>query len=604
MGSVFCLFKFTTDNQTKVLRPLFLTVVLCVRVVTTSGILKQVKDHIRECTHCQSRRGSDDGTGQRLFSRPAKRRGAANTNEEEDEDEEDDEADDSLFLANSSAQLRSKLSKTTAKHELVFVCSNDMLCSLDNDKGLRLLVLQLSSCHIFLCFQVDSKGEVNQFLSEHSQTMLEKLNSQRLSNQFCDITLLIEGEEYRAHKAVLAACSEYFHNLFFEKGAASTHEAVVDLSGETCFMLGSPQNGKLSCSILTPFPLPSGFTKASFLPLLDFAYTSMLTFNFCIMADIANLARHLLMSEVLQICEFVHKQVEEQKLKVYQKGDVHTVSSQTTPNEGLKGESGAYVVTLQGDGSAVVTQSADTITGEPLAFVAAPEETYVQQSMIVAAPVAAGAVEEDKEHHVEAGQKETVTLIAHSGEAKPGETVTLISGSAEGMEGETMTVVTHSGQAGAQESLAMVSACLAMEQPQVTEAAAFIINVEPDKESQPEVVSVASATVSEAVTVPQETAESAPIPQKRKRGRPAKVKKEVEQKECMPLEEEEEPSADESHGDKQEPMSDDPNKRRLRQRHIAEGGYARLHMGLEDEEEGKKGSAPPRVTTPKVHLYI
>lgn len=81
-------------------------------------------------------------------------------------------------------------------------------------------------------FQVDSKGVVNQFLSKHSQTMLDKLNEQRLSNQFCDITLLIEGEEYRAHKAVLAACSEYFNELFFEKGAASTHEAVVDLSGE------------------------------------------------------------------------------------------------------------------------------------------------------------------------------------------------------------------------------------------------------------------------------------------------------------------------------------------------------------------------------------
>lgn len=82
-------------------------------------------------------------------------------------------------------------------------------------------------------FQVDSKGEVNQFLPKHSQTMLDKLNQQRLSNQFCDITLLIEGEEYRAHKSVLAACSEYFNELFFEKGAVSTHEAVVDLSGET-----------------------------------------------------------------------------------------------------------------------------------------------------------------------------------------------------------------------------------------------------------------------------------------------------------------------------------------------------------------------------------
>lgn len=77
---------------------------------------------------------------------------------------------------------------------------------------------------------------MNQFLSKHSQTMLEKLNHQRLNNQFCDITLLIEGEEFRAHKAVLAACSDYFHELFFEKGAASTHEAVVDLSGESSLL--------------------------------------------------------------------------------------------------------------------------------------------------------------------------------------------------------------------------------------------------------------------------------------------------------------------------------------------------------------------------------
>ncbi|XP_033937095.1 zinc finger and BTB domain-containing protein 11 [Pseudochaenichthys georgianus] len=159
------------------------------------GILKQVKDVIRECPECLNRRSSDDGTGNRLFARPARRRTTANANDEEEEEEEEG---DGLVFADPSSQLRRK---ATAKHELVFV---------------------------------DSKGEVNQFLPKHSQTMLDKLNQQRLTNQFCDITLLIEGDEYRAHKAVLAACSEYFNELFFEKGAASTHEAVVDLSGEKC----------------------------------------------------------------------------------------------------------------------------------------------------------------------------------------------------------------------------------------------------------------------------------------------------------------------------------------------------------------------------------
>ncbi|KAM9848709.1 zinc finger and BTB domain-containing protein 11 [Aulostomus maculatus] len=507
------------------------------------GILKHVKDHIRECAQCQSRRSADDGTTARLLGRPGRRRAAANVNEEEEEEEDEEEGDDSLFLTDPFNQSRSRLAKTVSKHELVFV---------------------------------DSKGEVNQFLPKHSQTMLEKLNHQRLNNQFCDITLLIEGEEYRAHKAVLAACSEYFNELFFEKGAASTHEAVVDLSG---------------------------FTKASFLPLLDFAYTSMLTFNFCVMAEIANLARHLLMTEVLLICESVHKQVEEQKLTVYQRGDIHTVvSNETASPEVPKDESGAYTVTIESDGRAVVTHAGLAVSGEPLTFVA---PANIQQPMTVVTQ----AVEGDGTQGGEGGQGETVTVIAHSGSAEPGETVTLISHGAEGMEGETMTVVTHSGQAGASESLAVVSACLAMEPPQVAEGGAFVINVDPDKDSTSQVVNLASAvapvelqTEAAAETVAQEKVEPtppelAPVPQKRKRGRPAKVKKVVE--EVIPLEEEEDHSADDSHDDRQETMSDDPNKRRLRQRSIAEGGYARLHMGLEEEEEGKKSLTPPRAATPK-----
>ncbi|XP_041862779.1 zinc finger and BTB domain-containing protein 11 [Melanotaenia boesemani] len=498
------------------------------------GILKNVKDHIRECAHCQSRRGADDGSGPRPFSRPGRRRAAAN-DEEEEEEEEEEEGDDSLFVTDLSFQQRSKVAKTP-KHEVVFV---------------------------------DSKGEVNQFLPKHSQTMLDKLNKQRLSNQFCDITLLIEGEEYRAHKAVLAACSEYFNELFFEKGAATTHEAVVDLSG---------------------------FAKASFLPLLDFAYTSTLTFNFCIMADIANLARHLLMTEVLQICESVHKQVEEQKLTVYQKGDVHTVVSSEMPSqEASKNQAEAYMVTIQGDGRAVVTHSGVAVSGESLAFVEAPKEAYIHQPVTVVTQT----VEGEALHAGEAEHDETVALIAHSGHVQPGDTVTVISGSAEGMEGETMTVVTHSGQAGASESLAVVSACLAMEQPQVAEAGAFVINVDPDRVSSSEVAELESAAPppppQEEITEAQ-SEEPAPPPPKRKRGRPAKAKKEVE--ELIPLEED--PSADDGYTDKQELTSDDPSRRRLRQRSMAEGGYARLHMGLEDEEEGKKSSTPPRAATPKV----
>uniref|UniRef100_G1NNI2 Zinc finger and BTB domain containing 11 n=1 Tax=Meleagris gallopavo TaxID=9103 RepID=G1NNI2_MELGA len=183
----------------------------------------------------------------------------------EDSNETDDEVSNAASIPAASPKPVKK--KPIAKHELVFV---------------------------------DSKGLVKQSSSKHCLSVLNQLNQQRLSNQFCDVTLLIEGEEYKAHKSVLAANSEYFRELFIEKGAVTSHEAVVDLSG---------------------------FCKSSFLPLLEFAYTSELTFDFCSMAELAMLARHLLMSEVLEICENVHKQMEEKQITVYQKGDIQTVES-------------------------------------------------------------------------------------------------------------------------------------------------------------------------------------------------------------------------------------------------------------------------------------
>ncbi|XP_010120681.1 PREDICTED: zinc finger and BTB domain-containing protein 11, partial [Chlamydotis macqueenii] len=226
------------------------------------GILKQVKDYIKECSKCQekldrSRSLSDPSEMLEELGLDAK--------SHEDSNETDDELSNTSSIPAASPKPVKK--KPIAKHELVFV---------------------------------DSKGLVKQSSSKHCLSVLNQLNQQRLSNQFCDVTLLIEGEEYKAHKSVLAANSEYFRELFIEKGAVSSHEAVVDLSG---------------------------FCKSSFLPLLEFAYTSELTFDFCSMAEVAMLARHLFMSEVLEICENVHKQMEEKQITVYQKGDIQTVES-------------------------------------------------------------------------------------------------------------------------------------------------------------------------------------------------------------------------------------------------------------------------------------
>lgn len=47
--------------------------------------------------------------------------------------------------------------------------------------------------------------------SVHSANVLLSLNDQRRKDELCDITILVEGQPFRAHRAVLAACSSYFH---------------------------------------------------------------------------------------------------------------------------------------------------------------------------------------------------------------------------------------------------------------------------------------------------------------------------------------------------------------------------------------------------------
>ncbi|XP_037698660.1 zinc finger and BTB domain-containing protein 9 [Choloepus didactylus] len=47
---------------------------------------------------------------------------------------------------------------------------------------------------------------------QHSSSLLESLNRHRLEGKFCDVSLMVQGRELRAHKAVLAAASPYFHD--------------------------------------------------------------------------------------------------------------------------------------------------------------------------------------------------------------------------------------------------------------------------------------------------------------------------------------------------------------------------------------------------------
>ncbi|KAJ6660218.1 hypothetical protein lerEdw1_017918 [Lerista edwardsae] len=46
--------------------------------------------------------------------------------------------------------------------------------------------------------------------SSHNDSVLAALNQQRSDGTLCDITLVAEEQKFHAHKAVLAACSDYF----------------------------------------------------------------------------------------------------------------------------------------------------------------------------------------------------------------------------------------------------------------------------------------------------------------------------------------------------------------------------------------------------------
>nr|AYG86903.1 zinc finger protein 131 [Salvelinus malma] len=80
------------------------------------------------------------------------------------------------------------------------------------------------------------------------KVMLDKLNEQRQLDQFTDITLIVDGHQFRAHKAVLAACSQFFHKFFQD----FTQEPLVEIEG---------------------------VSNSAFRQLMEFTYTAILAVN-------------------------------------------------------------------------------------------------------------------------------------------------------------------------------------------------------------------------------------------------------------------------------------------------------------------------------------
>ncbi|XP_067360499.1 POZ (BTB) and AT hook-containing zinc finger 1 isoform X4 [Channa argus] len=119
-------------------------------------------------------------------------------------------------------------------------------------------------------------------VSKHSAEMLHNLNVQRKDGgRFCDVVLRVGEESFPAHKAVLAACSEYFESVF-------SRQTEDDSDAK-----------ELEMHTISP---------KVFKDILDFAYTSRIVVRLECFPELMTAAKFLLMRSVIEICQEVIKQ--------------------------------------------------------------------------------------------------------------------------------------------------------------------------------------------------------------------------------------------------------------------------------------------------------
>lgn len=104
----------------------------------------------------------------------------------------------------------------------------------------------------------------------HKDTILANFEEQRRKGFLCDITLIVENVQFRAHKALLAASSEYFSMMFVDDG---------DI-GQSIYML-------------------EGMVADTFGALLEFIYTG------CLRASEKNTEQILATAQLLKVTDLV-----------------------------------------------------------------------------------------------------------------------------------------------------------------------------------------------------------------------------------------------------------------------------------------------------------
>lgn len=286
-------------------------------------------------------------------------------------------------------------------------------------------------------------------------------------------------------------------------------------------------------SLLTSYFLfDAGFCKASFLPLLEFAYTSELTFDFCNMAELAVLARHLFMTEVLEICENVHKQMEDKQITVYQKGDVQVV--EVAQNLLEPTENG----TNPADGNEQPSPTEDAVATVNGAYSSTEVEELTETEAVL----------------------QTVPEPPVENPPSPVEHSTDIQTSESNEKAPVEEVITDQS--------VIVDQSVSLEQSEHSAAEQEVISTPGESEADKNVCSEQNIT---GELTAEAAAEDSQEGLKRKRGRPCKTQ-------SIPL----------SQSETSVSSQDDTYKSKLRQRSVSEGGYIKLHKGIEKKLQNRK----------------